>query len=122
MRKFIRFSLLLFLLFLCRDGYGADATIQKVEISPLSSGISFSTVTFNYFDKWVTAPTVEMIGRKEILILNTSTTNNLYLTGVSGSTATGVVYPRECVTFKAASNLHIYTSASSVIMQVWEIR
>ena len=100
----------------------ADASIQKVEIYPLSGGVSFNTVSLDTFS-WVTAPSVEMIGRKEIMIINPSTTVDLYLTGVSGSTATGIIYPRESATFKAASNLHIYVSASSVTtFSVWEIR
>lgn len=107
-------------MFLCGVSF-ADNPIQQVGIAPLTGGISFNTVTFGYYTGWVTASSV-VIGRKEVLILNTSTTNELFLTGVSGSTATGVLYPRESVTFKAASNLNIYISGSSVIAQIWEIR
>jgi hypothetical protein len=111
----------LLILLLCGNLFAADYSIQKVEIAPLSSGISFNSVTTLYKD-WITAPSVELVGRKEILILNTSTSENLYLTGVSGSSATGIVYPRESATFKAASNLHIYASGNSVLFQTWEIR
>jgi len=97
-------------------------SIQKVEVSPLTGGVSFNTVTFGYYTGWVTCPTVEMIGRKELLITNTSSTNNLYLTGVSGSTVTGTLKPLDSVTFKSSSSLHIYASGSSVIMECWEIR
>lgn len=112
---------LLILLFLCSNVF-ADASIQKVEIAPLTGGVSFNTVTFGYYTGWVTCPSVEMIGRKELIIINTSTANNLYLTGVSGSTVTGTLGPKEYVTFKSASNLHIYASGSSVTMECWEIR
>ena len=105
----------------CGIASAADISIQKVEISPLTGGVSFNTVTTLY-KSWVTAPTVEMIGRKEMIILNTSTNSNLYLTGVSGSTATGTLYPRESANFKASSSLHIYASGDTVTFQVWEIR
>ena len=104
MKKYI---ISLILLFLCSNCFGADVSIQKVEIYPLSGGVSFNTITFadKSITGWVTAPSVEMIGRKEIEILNTSSTDNLFITGVSGSTTVGTIYPRESRTFKAASNL-----------------
>lgn len=108
------------ILLLCNTAFGADYSIQKVEIAPLTSGISFNTVQVT---SWVTCPTVEMIGRKEMSILNTSSTNPIFITGVSGSTASRIVYPREEVFFKAGSNLHIYASADTVtLIQVTEIR
>jgi len=111
-------TLLLTLLFLC-EAYAADVSIQKVEISPLTGGVSFNTITLG--TGWVTASTI--IGRKEVCILNTSSSNNVYVTGVSGSTATGTIYPRESVTFKAGSNLRIYVSANTTtLIEVWEIR
>ena len=119
MKKII-FTLLF--LFLCGNAF-ADASIQKVEIAPLTGGVSFNTITFidDGYTGWVTANTI--VGRKELLILNTSTTDNLYVTGVSGSTATGTIYPRESATFGAGSNLNIYVSANSVLTcETWEIR
>jgi hypothetical protein len=94
--------------------------IQKVSIEPASGGVSFNSVAFGYTDGWLECG--PMIGRKEMIIINNSTLNNLYLTGVSGSTAAGVLGPKETVLFKAASSLHIYASGSSVTMSVWEIR
>lgn len=118
MRTYICGSLLI--LFLCGVSF-ADNPIQKVEVAPLTGGISFNTVTLGTW--WTTCPTVEMIGRVEISILNTSTVGNIYLTGVSGSTASRIVYPREEIFFKAASSLHIYASADTVTqIKVTEIR
>ena len=122
MKKYI---ISLILLFLCSNCFGADVSIQKVEIAPLTGGVSFNSITFidDGYTGWVTAPSVEMIGRKEIEILNTSSTDNLFITGVSGSTTVGTIYPRESVTFKASSSLTIYVSANSVLTcEVWEIR
>ena len=122
MRNSIRGSLLILLF--CGNCFAADASIQKVEVSPLSGGVSFNTITFadRSITGWVTAPSVEMIGRKEVMIVNVSI-NSVYLTGVSGSTAIGTLKEGEGVTFKAASNLHIYISSNSVaIAEVWEIR
>jgi len=118
MRNYICGSLLALLI--CGSAYAADVSIQKVEMAPLTGGVSFNTVNVT---SWVTCPSVEMIGRKELSILNTSTTGNIYLTGVSGSTASSIVYPRETITFKASSNLHIYASADTVTqIKVTEIR
>lgn len=118
MRRFI------FLIFLFISSVAfADASIQKVEIYPLSGGVSFNTVTTSSVLGWVTASSI--IGRKEVMIINTSTANNIYLTGVSGSTAYGTLYPREKATFKASSSLNIYVSSNSVTphsVEVWEIR
>lgn len=99
--------------------------IQRVEISPLNGGVSFNTITFadRSITGWVTANSTAMVGRKEVLILNTSSTDNLYVTGVSGSTAIGTIYPRESVTFGASSSLNIFVSSNTVLeCQVWEIR
>src|SRR3990167_10115252 len=112
MRNYICGSLLIFCL--CGNVF-ADVSIQKVEIAPLTGGISFNSITFadRSITGWVTASSV--IGRKEILILNTSTTDNLYVTGVSGSTITGTIYSRESVNFKASSSLNLYVSANTVL-------
>jgi hypothetical protein len=116
-------SILFCLLFV--SGIAIAQPIEKVVIEPLSGGISFNSITFANYGRtgWVTCPSVEMKGRKEIVITNTSEDDNLYLTGVSGSTATGTLYPRDRVNFSASSNMHIYASANSVlVMEVWEIR
>lgn len=114
----------LLVLLLCGIAF-ADNPIQKVEVAPLTGGISFNTITFTNshgFTGWITASSV--IGRKEVLIHNTSTTDNIYVTGVSGSTAIGTIYPRESATFKASSSLNIYISSSTaqLSVEVWEIR
>ena len=114
--------LLVFIVLCLASTCHAQSVIQKVQIEPLSGGVSFNTITFGYNTGWVTCASVEMRGRKEVSILNTSTTTNVYLTGESGNTVTGIIYPREMVTFKASASLHIYASASSVTIQVWEIR
>lgn len=118
MRKFGSF---IFILLFTTNAFGADYSTQKVEIAPLTGGVSFNTVTTLY-KSWVTAPTVEMIGRKELMILNKSITANLYLTGVSGGTATWILYPRESMDFKVSSSLHIYASGDTVQFQTAEIR
>lgn len=120
MRKFISF---IFVLLFCTNAFATDFSIQKIEFTPLTGGVSFNTVTTSSVIGWVTASSV--IGRKEVLILNNSTTDNIYLTGVSGSTATGTVFPRETATFKAGSGLRIYVSANTATptsFEVWEIR
>ena len=121
MRKYI---LGLIILLLCSNAF-ADATIQKVEVSPLTGGVSFNSITFadRSITGWVTAPSVELIGRKELLIINTSTSNSVFLTGVSGSSAVGTLKAGESITFKAASNLHIFVSANTVVkVETIEIR
>ena len=121
MRNYVCGSLLVLLL-ICNNAF-ADVSIQKVELAPLTGGVSFNTITFadRSITGWVTASSV--IGRKEIMIINTSTNNSVFITGVSGSTATGTIFPRESVTFKASSNLNIYVSSNSVaVVEIWEIR
>ncbi len=101
--------------------------IERVQIEPLSGGISFNTVEFEAhgtnWGSWITAPTVEMVGRKEILIKNVSSDTIVYLTGVSGSTVKGTLEHGEVAKFKVSSTLHIYVSANTVSqVEVWEIR
>ena len=113
--------IILLVLLLCGNAFAYDATIQKIEIAPLNSGISFNTVSVT--PGWVTAPTVEMVGRKRVLIQNNSTTTSISLTGVSGSTAVGTLGAGKVASFGAASNLHIYMSATvATSVDVWEIR
>lgn len=119
MRKII---ILLSFLLLCNIAYADMSLIQKVEITPLEGGISFNTVTFapRSITGWVTANSV--YSRKSLMILNTSTSDNVFVTGVSGSTATGTVYPRERAIFGAASSLNIYVSANTALsIEIWEI-
>lgn len=114
-----------FISFLCGITFAADVSIQKVEIAPLSGGVSFNTITFADLSAtgWVTAPTVEMTGRKTVTIINTDATNSIYLTGVSGSTAVGTLKAGQVATFGASSGLHIYVSSNTVTScNVWEIR
>lgn len=117
MRNYICGSLLALLI--CGNVFAADISIQKVEISPLSGGISFNTVASN--PGWTLA--TFMTGRKEVLLTNTSTTTDIYLTGVSGSSVTGTLYPRESITIKASSSMNIYVKSSApTSVEVWEIR
>lgn len=123
MRTYLLGSLLAVLVVM--SAFAQDISIQKVSEEPLSGGVSFNTITFDPWSitGWVTAPSVEMRGRHGLEILNTSTTDNVWLTGVSGSTARGVLYPRERMYINAASNNHIYVSANTVVtVQVCETR
>lgn len=115
---------LLTLLFLC-EAFAADTSIQKILVEPLSGGVSFNTITFavRSLSGWVTAPTVEMRGRKRVVIQNNSTTDSIYLTGVSGSSAKGTLGSGKVASFGASSDLHIYVSANTATtVDVWEIR
>jgi len=122
MRKFIS---LLAAFLISSNCFAADISVQKVEAAPLKGGISFNTITFygGGIIGWVTASSV--IGRKEVTIINTSTTENLYLTDVTGSSVTGTLGPKEEVTFKAAYSLDIFVSSNSVStheVEFWEIK
>ena len=113
----------LLLFFLCGNTFADDISIKKVEISPLTGGISFNTVITSSVLGWVTANSVR--GRKEIVIINTSTTENAYLAGVSGSSAIGTILPQANATFKVGSNLNIFVSANSAVpisIEIWEVR
>ena len=126
--KFIVFIVSLLICQLC---FAEPSLIQRIQIEPLESGISFNTIELSYAIGWVTAPTVEMVGRKEMLIMNTSTVDNIYISDISGSSVIlcGTIYPRQMAKFKISSDLHLYISASSVVnvlniinAEVWEIR
>ena len=122
MRNYLWGSLLVLLL-LCGNAF-ADASIQKVEVAPLTGGVSFNVVTFSSVINvgWVTAPTTEMVGRKKVIIINDSA-NSVYLTGVSGSNVSGTLVAGRTVSFAASSSLHVYISANTTsTIQVWEIR
>ena len=131
MKKLIIIGLILFF---ASSVFADNPTVQPVEISPLSDTISFSTVTLDAAN-WVTAPTVELRGRKEINILNTSTTDNIYLyasnitdnTVMINPTVTNVIsrrlYPQDNVTYKVSSDIHIYLSSNTVIIaEITEIK
>ena len=103
----------------------ADASIQKVEIAPLTGGVSFNTIVFadRSITGWVTAPSVSMIGRKRLLIQNNSSSNNIYLTGVSGSTAVGTLGSGKVASFAVSAGLNVYVSTNTVeTVDIWEIR
>jgi len=120
MRNYLLGSLLI--LFLCGNAFAADVSIGKVQIEPLSGGVSFNTVYATWGASTI-VPASSMKNRKEIMILNTSETEDVYITGISGSTATGTLFPRESVTFKASSSMNFYVSASTTVMcEIWEIR
>lgn len=124
-----RYLLIILLLILSVTAYADEPNLTPVEIPPLSGKVSFSTVTFTGVN-WHTAPSVEMRGRKEIIIQNPSLTANVYISGQSGSTATtptyyyGTLYPRRTARFKASSDLHIYVSGNTAgnTCEIWEIR
>lgn len=105
--------------------FAEPSIIQRVQIEPLSSGVSFNTITFmsGGYTGWVTAPSVEMRGRKRLTILNNASSGNVYLTGVSGSSAVGTLGAGKVASFGAASDLRIYVSSSAVTtVDIWEIR
>lgn len=122
MRKVL---LTILLIFTCSISFAQTTNVQRVLIEPLSSGISFNTITFaaRGATGWVTAPTVAMYGRKRVIIQNNSSSDNIYLTGVSGSTAYGTLGFGKVASFGAANMLHIYVSANTACScDVWEIR
>ena len=122
MRKFI---VIISILLYASLAFADNPNVQSVEIAPLSDSISFSTVALDGAT-WVTAPTVELRGRKEINILNTSTTDSIYLyastltsnTVMINPSVTNIIsrrlYSQDNVTFKASSDLHIYLSSNTV--------
>lgn len=113
---------ILFLLLFVALAFADNTNVQQIEFLPLSTSISFSTVSLRGTG-WVTAPTVELRGRKEILINNIDDTNAIYVSGVSGSTIYGTIDAGQSVTFKASSDLHIYLSSNTVTTcEVWEIK
>ena len=103
----------------------SDASdIQSVQIEPLTTEISTSTVTLTGRD-WETASTSVLRGRKELVILNTSASENIYLSGTSGNSVTVcyILYPRQSVTIKASFDLNVYvTGSSGVIFKTIEIK
>jgi hypothetical protein len=123
----LRYISLLLLLVFASNCYAVDASIQKIEVYPLSGGVSINTISFinHGYTGWVTAPSIEMKGRKELNIFNPSDYYNLYLTDVSGSSATRVrtLTPGNSITFKVSSSVHIYVSSNTVnTCEVTEIR
>ena len=126
MRNYLWGSLLILFL-LCSNAF-ADSSVQKIEVTPLTGGVSFNIVTFETVISrgWTTCPTVEMVGRKRVVIINNSV-NDVYLSGLSDSTvsaiASGTLVAGRTASFAASSNLHIYASANTVsTIEVWEIR
>lgn len=120
MRNCILGSLLV--LSLCSNAFAGDVSISKVQIEPLSGGVSFNTV-YATWGASTPAPEFPMKSRKEILITNMSTTENVYITGVSGSTAYGTIFPMQTVSFKTSSAVDLYVSADTVVpCEIWEIR
>lgn len=95
--------------------------ITSVVIEPLDKNVTFTTVTVNT-DEWVTIPTVAQRGRKEISILNTAISGNLYFTTQSGSTTTRHLFPRQEVTLKLSSEVNLFATGDSVQIQIMEIR
>lgn len=118
--------LIIILIFWANLVFADEPYIQKVEIAPLIEEISASTVTLSADDEWVTGSTA-LVGRKEIVFLNTSTSGNFYISGASDSTVWPAgryftVYPRQNVTIKASSDLPIYVSGNSVTVEILQIK
>ena len=112
-------KILLILLLLTSIAYAEPIT--PVWEWPLSERVSSSTVVLDTL-YWVTAGTVQ--GRKEITILNTSSSANVFLSGVSENTVSSyTLYPRQSVTLRISSELPIYVSANSVVtLNIIEIK
>ena len=112
------------ILTLALAGSAFAAPVQNVIEWPLSTGISMSTVTTN--DSWTTAPTVALVGRKEVCILNTSTTDTIgYISGTTYNTADTwfTIYPKQAVSVRASYDLDIFVSSdTAVTWQVFEIK
>jgi len=128
----MKFLIGLLILFLATPAFAAtqaySTNIQKVEIAPLEQEVSMSTVEL-VGTSWVTCPTVEMVGRKELVILNTSSTEDVYLSSVSPSSVYNVgrywrLFPRQDITFKIGrgvsqnTGMHIYVSSNSITTTV----
>lgn len=130
MKKLI---ILFFFLFYALPVFAIDP--QPIQIEPLSGVITFSTVTLDGTN-WTTAPTVELRGRKEINILNTSSTENIFLYGANITSNSVMIdptektiisrrlFPQDNVTFKVSSSLHIYISSntSEIVVEITEIK
>ena len=111
--------LFILLLFVCLKAEAEPLTYVLFE--PLHDRISTSTVTVN--DSWSTAPTVAMRGRKEIIILNTSSSDNGYVSGQSPNTVWFTLYPRQWIRIKAGSDLHVFVTANTAVtFDIMEIR
>lgn len=119
--------LLILLLFLFANNAHAAQPLTRIVIEPLDDAVSFSTVyvgtTFH------TMPTVELVNRKEINIFNVSAneTDIVFLgIGTTANTAITVtrwLLPRQDITFKVSSDIHIYASAdTTVLVQITEVR
>ena len=133
MRRFL--ILAGFLILLCNPLFADEYPIQEVLIAPLTDSVSFSTVSLDG-TSWTTAPTVELRGRKSINILNTSTTDNIFLWSSSetpntvtmnpntvSTLITRRLYPKQDITFRTSSDIHFYVSSNTVItVEVTEIR
>lgn len=136
-RRFYKlFGLALFslgILWLLTISVSAQSDIQSVRIEPFEEDVSFSTVEL-YGSGWVTMPSVELRGRLEIAIQNTDSSDEVYISKVSGSTAGRywTIYPRGYIKFKATrgdkegSGIHFYASANtadcSTVVQIVEAK
>lgn len=128
MRKLLFINLFVFLVlfsvWFCCLAFGADVSIQKVEVVPCEMDISTSTVSLN--DNYSTCPSVAMVGRKEVVILNASTTTNAYIGHNTDSTAMlswFTLYPKQAITIRAKSDLSIYATANSAVtLNILEIK
>lgn len=79
--------------------------------------VSMSTVTLNG-TAWATLPASALPGRYELSILNTSSTESVYLSNVSGSATYMTLYPRQRVTLGIASYIDIYATSNTAGVKV----
>ena len=92
----------------------------SVVVEPLNT-VSFSTVTVD--NSWETMPSVALRGRKMLRIMNTSSSDNVYVSNVTDSSTMVTLYPRQAFTFKASSDMNIYVSSNTaIVMEVIEMR
>ena len=123
-----RLMILFLLLLICSVSFADTTPVTKVELNPLEQEVSWSVVQLYGTDgAWETCPTVEMRGRKVVSIYNPSASDDVYLSGVSYSTARnaahGTLMPEERATFAVSFENHIYASSSTVMtIEVLELR
>ena len=100
------------LIFLSSTAF-AQSDIQSVHIEPLTKGVSASFVELDG-TSWVTVSSVELRGRKEVLMVNRSTHATIYLSGVSINTVSVYpLYPRQWIKLKISSDLPLYASSNT---------
>ena len=112
MRRLIFLAVFLFTTPLYAEPY------TKVQLEPLSTRMSVSTVTTNTVV--VTLPTVELVGRKEICIVNMDTSQMAYISSSSSSTV-GYgfpLYPRQSISIRVDNTIHLFATANTATVNL----